>query len=199
MVCLGVLAAPKERVAPEDRVTVPGEDGVYRRWKEGEAVPAYKVAVGFRERRFLVLRPGDRVKRGQVVAVVAPTRAVTELKTKWKLLDAAEADRGASEVTRDEALKRRQAMGRQRRISPRSVSDDDYRGAKLSWERYTQEEIALAAAVRRRQHELRLAAAELNAHEVRSPLAGYVKVLYRRVGECVKELEPVLRVEVEGR
>ena len=99
--------------------------------------------------------------------------ALDDLAIKVAQLDAAEADLLASRKTKDEAQKRYESMTRQRQKARNSVSDEEYRGAKLAWDRYAREEVAKRSALKKAQRELTAALTALKTYEVRSPSAGW--------------------------
>jgi hypothetical protein len=148
---LAVEVAKGEKVPPGQRVAVPGRTGVYRRWQEGDELVPDHLVLARERRRLRRLEVGDKVEEGQLLGLVNPALALDDVAVKVAALEIAEADRQAAVKTRDEAEKRYDAMTRARKTFRRSVPDDAYRGAKLTWDRYIQEEKARAAAVRQRQ------------------------------------------------
>jgi multidrug resistance efflux pump len=194
---LAVAITPEEWAkTPEgERVVFAGNARKYRRWKEGDKIVPGQVVLARKKGEFRRLEVGDTVKEGQLLALVSPALALEELSVKIANLDAAEADRLASKANKEEAEKRVATIESARRGAPRSVSNDEYRGAILTVERYRQEEIAKTAAVWQAQREVNQALATLKMHEIRSPVAGVIRRIYRRAGEAVKSLEPVLQIE----
>jgi RNA polymerase sigma factor (sigma-70 family) len=182
--------------APEgERVVFAGNARKYRRWKETDKIEPGKVTLARKMSAFRRLEEGDRVKEGQLLALVNPALALDELSIKIANLGAAEADRLSSKATKEEAQKRVDTLERARQAAPGAVSNDEYRGALLTVERYKQEEAAKTAAVWRARLEINQALTTLKMHEVRSPAPGVVRRIYRRAGEAVKALEPVLQIE----
>src|SRR5262249_32831713 len=133
--------------------------------------------------------------QGQLLALINPDLARTELATKVAKFKAAEADRTASEKTRDEARARFDAMTRSRQAVPGSVSDDDYRGALLAWNRFIQEEVAKQAALVQAAREVVAALTQLRMHEVRAPITGIVRAVYKTRGDAVKTPDAVLQIQ----
>jgi multidrug resistance efflux pump len=121
--------------------------------------------------------------------------ALDELSVKIAKLDAAEADRLAAKATKEESLKRVHTIEKLRLGARGSVPDDEYRGAVLTFERYKQEEVAKTALVWQAQREVNAALTTLKMHEIRSPVTGVVRRIYRRAGEAARALEPVLQIE----
>jgi RNA polymerase sigma factor (sigma-70 family) len=189
-----------ERVAEGDRVVVPGEKRAFRRWREKDGLVPGKVVLARQKRTLRTLEAGDRVEKGQLVALVNPALAADDVAIKLAQLDAAGADLLASTKAKEEAQKRYESMQRQRRVAPRSVSDEEFRGARLAWDRYAAEEVARGAALKKAKRELSAALLALKMHEVRSPVGGVVAQVLKERGDAARPDEAVLRVRLkEGR
>jgi WD40 repeat protein len=112
----------------------------------------------------------------------------------------ADLDRQASEKTRDEA--------EQRYLTELRLSggkfDEKVRGAKLTWDRYIYEEKSKREGVELAKKELHQAETVLKMHEIRAAIPGRIKTIYKKKGEAVKAMEPVMqihgcdRIQVEG-
>jgi multidrug efflux pump subunit AcrA (membrane-fusion protein) len=197
-------AAAPYRPARSDRVDVPSQrDGILlvigTDLKPGEKVPPDQVVVvkaGDEETKYRRLREGDTVEEGQLLARVDDTLARDEVAGRRAAVDAARADWQASVKTRDEAEERYTTISRRYHGGPGSVSLEDYRGAKLTYDRYVFEEVARKAAVAKAEAELRQAQTALRMHEIRSPVRGCVRDIYKNRGEAVRALEPVVQVRV---
>jgi RNA polymerase sigma factor (sigma-70 family) len=192
---LAVEITPEEFAkTPEgERVVVPGRK--YRRWKEADPIEPGRVILVRQRRELRRLAAGEKVKEGQLLALVNPALAVEELSVKLAKLDAAEADRLSAQATKEEAQKRVDAIVKVRKAARPAVSNDEYRAAVLTWERYKQEEVAKTAAVWQAQREVHAALTVLKMYEVRSPVAAVVRRIYRIRGEAVKALESVVQIE----
>ncbi len=171
-------------------------DKVYRiRESNAEAVTPGHVRVGLQEYVYRKLEVGDRVKRGQLLALVDPKLALDELEIKVAGFDAAEAERRAAEKTRDEGKKRYEGILAARRVVQNAVSNDETRAAELTWQRYLEEEIAKRGALRKAERELNAASTTLHMHEIKAHISGIVKVIYKNKGDSVKALDPVLQIQ----
>jgi WD40 repeat protein len=191
-----VTSAEEYAKTPEsERVTFADNPRKYRRWKESDKIDPGKVILARQLREFRRLEAGDKVKEGQLLALVNPALALDELSVKTAKLDAAEADRLASKATNEESGKRVDTIVRARRGARDAVSDDEYRGAVLTWDRYKQEEVAKTAAVWQAQREVNQALTTLKMHEIRAAIPGTVKTLYKNRGDAVKNLESVLQIQ----
>jgi WD40 repeat protein len=194
---LAVEITPEEfeKTPPAERVAFVDNARKYRRWKETDKIEPNRVALARQRREFRRLGAGDRVREGQLLALVNPALALDELSVKCAKLDAAEADRLASRATKEESIKRVDTIVKARQAARGSVSDDEYRGAVLTVERYAQEEIAKTAAVWQAQREVHQALTALKMHEIRAAIPGTVKTLYKGRGDAVKALEAVLQIQ----
>jgi len=185
-----------DNVKPEQSIIFPDNPKKkFRYVSKGESFNPGQVCVVQVEFLFRRLEVGDAVKKDQLVALVDSVVALDELVIKTTRFSGAEADRLASEKTRDEARKQFESIARGMQAQPRTVSVEDARAAELTWQRSIQEEIAKAAAVRQAEHELRGTLNQLRQYEVRAGLSGVVTALYRAPGEAVKALEPVLQIQ----
>ncbi len=172
------------------------KDGKYRRFnRDTDTLDPESVRLAMVPQYFRKLELGDRVKEGDLLALVKPALALEDLNVKQSKFKAAELDRIASEKTRDEAKARWDAMTNSRRAVRNSVSEDDWRGARLTYERYIQEEKAKGQAREQAESELMAAETTVRMHEIRALCSGVVKVIYKNPGDAVKNLEPVMHIE----
>jgi RNA polymerase sigma factor (sigma-70 family) len=196
-------AAPADANDGRQLVDVPSQvDGVLlfvgTEVKDGEKVPAgrlLKIKVGDEEKKVRRLRAGDTVEEGQLLARLEDPVARDLLAIKDQQVDSAKADWKASIKTRDEAEQRYRTMERQYNGgTARTVSLEDLRGAKLTWDRYFFEEISKKQAITEAELEARLARTRMKMHEIRSPVGGVITKFYKHRGEAVKAYEPVLQI-----
>jgi multidrug resistance efflux pump len=94
-----------------------------------------------------------------------------------------------------EAKTRYESMQASKAKFPGSISSEEFRMARLTWERYKEESRARAAAVKEAQFAVAKALHLLKMHEIHSPLTGQVRAIHKHRGEAVRALEPVLLVE----
>jgi WD40 repeat protein len=165
--------------------------------RTGEVVSADRlvtVPAPDRARRRHRLKEGDRVEAGQLLAQLDDRLARGELASRIARVAAARAEHAAAEKTRDEARKRYEALLEVQKRSPGNVSPEELRGAMLTWERYSFETISKREGVTLAEQEQKQAETVVALHEIRSTIPGIIKTIYRRPGEAVKALEPVLQV-----
>jgi RNA polymerase sigma factor (sigma-70 family) len=198
-------SAAANRSICRDRVEVPSQrDGVLlvigTEIKPGEKVPPDQVVVvkiGDEQTKYRRLREGDRVEEGQLLARVDDALARDEAASKKAAVDAARAEWEASAKTRDEALERFKTLEKLLKgTAPGTVSMEDVRAAKLTYDRYFYEEISKKAAIARAEAELRQAQTVLRMHEIRSPVRGVIRDIYKNRGEAVRALEPVVQIRI---
>jgi RNA polymerase sigma factor (sigma-70 family) len=170
---------------------------VGREVKKGETLPADQI-VSLRTRegvkKYRLLREGDRVEAGQVLAVLDDRLARNELAIQKAKLVAAQADFEAARKTEMEAqarLDRQDALRAQNFVSP-----DDYAAAVLTRDRYQAEAKAKKAGVEVATLAVERAEIELDKHTIRSPVRGVVTAIYRQPGEAVRGLDPVVQIEI---
>jgi biotin carboxyl carrier protein len=169
----------------------------YRRWQEGEELAAERIRVHKDKHNLRILQVGEHVEQGQLLAVVNPSIPVDELTSKVAKLDAAAADVRVSEKTKLEAQKRYDSAVVAKRGN--AISEDDFRAAKLAWDRYIEEEQAKKMAVRQAQAEVQAALTTLKTCEIRSPVRGRISGFAKKAGEGVRSLETVLQIEAAER
>ncbi len=145
------------------------------------------------DRWFKPLEIGDKVKEGDVLGVVDQAVTLDELEIKLKKLFAADAERSASEKTRDEAEVR--WIRRAKLYATGGGSKEAMDANKLAYERYRYETIQKTEAIKVAAREMRQTETVLDQHLVRSKITGEVKSILRQRGEAVRNLDPVLVVE----
>jgi multidrug resistance efflux pump len=172
-----------------------GAGGIrWRRLREGEIPEPGRVRVHVEKQEFRALVPGDRVRAGQIVALVEPTAAVAELRCKLIALEARESEQRAAVKSRDEAERRLQTfedIGRR----PGSISKDDYEFVKRFAAEQAERVRAKEAAVAGARQELLRAAAIVRLHECRTPVSGVIQSVEKARDNAVFALETALTVE----
>jgi WD40 repeat protein len=161
--------------------------------RRGETVPATSIWPYVVERWFKPLEIGDKIKEGDVLGIVDPSVTLDELEIKLKKLSAADAERSASEKTRDEAKVRWDRSEGLLRTG--GISKEEVDANKLAFERYRYETIQKTEGIKVAARELRQTETVLDQHLIRSRIPGEVKSILRQPGEAVRNLDPVLVVE----
>lgn len=171
-----------------------GEKREYRLLRDDETARPGKVRVWREPRKFRRLKEGDVVQEGQLLGLINPALASDDLVIKSAKLDAAIADRVASEKTRDEAKERWLTAEKLHGQGKGIESWENVRGARLAYDRYTYEEISKRQAIYVSAAELKQVQTTLEMHAIRSKIPGVIKTVYKNKGDAVKKLDPVLHV-----
>jgi RNA polymerase sigma factor (sigma-70 family) len=198
---VGFLAVELARDESENEptFTIDKSGKKYRRWTPDDPLTPEKLKFITEKKHFRKLKLGDEVKEGQLLALVNPELAIQDVGIKLAKLESSIADLRAATQIKEEAENRCNAMFEAIRLSPRMYSQDEARGARLTRDRYIEEEKAKQAAVRVAEQELLTVLTILKMHEIRSPSHGVLKVIDKKPGEAVRELETVLQIEVEAK
>jgi hypothetical protein len=197
------IVIPDCRVTMAERQDVPSQrDGILlfigTEIKPGENVPddrLVQIKIGNEVKRIRQLREGDVVEKDQLVGQMDDSLARDEMVIREAKVDAAKADHVASVKTRDEAWQRYQTQVRLNAMGKQYASEEDVRGAKLTYDRYVYEVVSKEAAIAVAKNEFNQARTAVRMHELRSSIRGVVKAVYKQRGDAVKAMEPVLRVE----
>src|SRR5579884_2976897 len=171
----------------------------FRRWHDGLPLPrgSDHVVVYKQRRYFKPLQVGDTVRKGDLLALVDPTLALADLSTKAAKVEAAEADRIASEKTREEF---KTTYDLYSKTKGEGIAAEEVRRAKLQWDRYTEEEKAKRLTVAQDIEEMMAAHTTLRYHEIRADVTGVVRSIYKNPGESVKaNADAVLQIQNTSR
>src|SRR5262245_7549390 len=194
--------AAKER----DWVLVPArQQGIIevigREPRPGEKVPANRlITVGpvGKQKQYVRLVEGDSIRKGELLARIEDAVARNDIAIKIAKLNASEAEWRASGKTKDEAHKRYEALQEAVRRAPGSVAPEELRGAKLTWDRYIEDENAKFQAINVAKQELQQAKLLLDLYEIRSPVDGVIAEILKKEGEAVRQFEGVFRVRIDS-
>jgi len=165
--------------------------------KEGENLPADRIVtdkIGDEVKKYRRWKEGDRVEEGQLLARLDDRLARDEVAIRIAKLKVAEADYQAVQKTKTEAESRlRTAL---ELFKKGALSGEEVRGAQLTYDRYVSEEISKQQAIEVANREVKQAETLLEMYEIRSPVRGMIKVIYKHKGEAAKNLEPVFQIEI---
>jgi hypothetical protein len=184
-------------VDPKDRITNPANPNqLYRRVRPTDELAPGTTCIIHQKLQFRKLDIGDRVKAGQMLGIINPDLALADLAIKQSKVEGAEAERRTSYAMCEES-KRRLALldGLRSKAGVRAVTEEDYGIARVTVERYFQEEVSKRAAGRQAARELSAALTTLNMHIIRASIDGVIKAVYKRRGEATKNLDPVLQIQ----
>jgi WD40 repeat protein len=173
----------------------------YRRLRDDEEVAIGKYDTDphhfqlWREPRlFRRLQEGDEVAEGQWLGLINPALAVDDLAIKMAKLRASYADLETSQKTRDEAEQRYKTSSKLYFQGRGVESEENMRGAELTWKRYIYEAISKTQAISVAASELKQAQTTLEMHVLRSKIPGRIKTIYKSRGEAVKNGDPLLQI-----
>jgi multidrug resistance efflux pump len=136
------------------------------------------------------------VDEGQLLAKVDDRLARADLAIKLARVETAEADLRATRKTKEEAQKRLDALRLQAATVRGSVSKEEMRAAEMAVDRCDEEENARRAAIAQARTDLAGAQLVVEMHEIRSPVRGVIRTIYKQRGEGVKSLDPVLQLQI---
>jgi len=206
---LGVLLCP-ERAATEPakakgKIEVPSERAgivmvIGTELKEGEKLPpgqVIKVRIDDVEKQFRRLRVGDRVEEGQLLARLNDQLARQEQEIAEAKIQASQAELRSAEKTAAEAKFRFEAIQKVQKAAKGAVSLEEVRDRELTAARYAEEAAAKKEEVKIAILQHKIAGTVVRMHEIRSPVAGVIRAIYKQRGEAIKALEPIMLIEFE--
>jgi WD40 repeat protein len=167
----------------------------YRPWREGDRPEPGKTVVARQPRRIRKLHVGQWVNAGDLVAIVNPSVAFSELAVAAADLDAAQAEYVAAGKLKDAARVKYEAYHEARIRSPGSISEEEYRKAKVEWDKAVEDEKVKGAAVLSVQAKLNKAATTLQMYEIHASVSGVIKTVYKHPGEAIKPQDPLLLIQ----
>lgn len=201
------IVIPGGRLRLIDQEDVPSQrDGVVMvigtEINDGEQFPSYELVAVEREegkiKNFRRLKEGDYVQANQLLGLVDDTLARADEAIKKAKVTSAEAEKVASEKTREEAKSR---WDTQKKLyfnnvgGIRATSREDLTGAELTYNKYVYETISKDEAIKVAKQELNQAIKTLSMYEIRPKISGIVKAINKHRGEAIKSLEPVLQIQ----
>ncbi len=200
----GVLAVPvgdNEILRPTDKVFQPlGDNTRYRQVRDSDPLEPNKVQLFKETRTVRRLQVGDKVKRGQMLALVNPEKAFEKVAIQVAKVEEADADRLTSRAFKREFETKLANMRRANQTTPNAVPQETVRETDLQRLRYTQEEEQKKKKVVVTQRELSDAVTEMKQHEIRAAIDGTIKLIYKNTqGDAVKPLEAIMRIQNSDR
>ncbi|MCS6852259.1 MAG: HlyD family efflux transporter periplasmic adaptor subunit [Gemmataceae bacterium] len=167
-----------------------------------ESIPAdrlIQVKIGGEPKYFYRLKEGDRVKQGQLLAQLDNRLALGEYTKRVCERTKAESESRATELTKEEAYQRYLTIDKLRGQGKGRAPDEEVRGAWLTWKRYESETESKREAVKQAESEMKQALTVLDMHQIRSPIDGTIKTIYKKSGEALKAMEPIFHVQNDDR
>jgi multidrug resistance efflux pump len=139
------------------------------------------------------LRVGDRVEKGQVLVQLDDRLARIDLEAARARHATAQAENRAAVFLAEEAEKRMQTA--KRLYEQNALAREDKDAATLTYNKYLGEMQTKAGNVKSTAIEVDRASVILELHQLRSPVSGVVRAIYRTRGEGAKALDAVLLIE----
>ncbi len=170
-------------------------DRYYRRARPDDDLAPGTTAIVRERPRLRKLDVGNRVQKDQLLGVINPALALDDLAIKQAKVEAADADVQASVALKEESKRRLDSILSLRANYARAVTDDDYGVARVTVERYKQEEISKRRGSAASAARAVRAQTTLNMHMIRASIDGVIKAIYKQNGEAVKNNEPVLQIQ----
>ena len=161
-----------------------------------------KIEIRKTKRFFTRLNQGVSVRKDQVVAIMDPKLALSEMDLKLSKLNATSSERDSASkmILEAEATFRAQEALRLKGAG----SEEEWRRAKLGVERYKYEFQTKASEAKIARTELLKSRTELNLLEVRSTIDGTVRTINKfpgeslRPGETLMDIQNLEKLRVEG-
>jgi WD40 repeat protein len=163
--------------------------------KPSEIVPdelQYVVDDNGKRTVYRILREGDHVEPGQLMAILDEKVDKGEYEIKKAAVKAAQADLVAAEKTKDETRER--WIASERLFKSHSISEEELRMSRLTWDTKTYEAIKKREDLNKAQTEANMAKILLDMHQVRSKISGIIKTIHKHPGESVKNGETMFTV-----
>src|SRR5262249_1578032 len=135
-----------------------------------------------RKKAYKLLREGDYVTKGDLLAQLDEALARAEYNSKTAKVTVAERERETSEAMREEMKQRwktREALGI-------AASKEEVREAYLGYYKYEKEELSKKEGIQVAKAELAQAKTVLDMHQIRSSVDGIIKAILKQPGESVK-------------
>ena len=192
------IRTDKKDIPHSERLIVPsGTKGVvYRKWRPEDGFAPDSLQVGYVLKTYRKLNEGERVKEGQLLALVDSALERDQLEIGIAKLDAAELELKVSTASKVEAECRIARMNNANSRTPGTFSPEEVDGATVTWKRYVQGGTSNEGGPGRGKTRSRSEAnTRLEKCASTSPESGVVKAIQLRKGEAVKRLETVLEIQ----
>jgi WD40 repeat protein/biotin carboxyl carrier protein len=200
---LGFLAlmVGEKPVEGEECFQIPNDrNNWYRRARPMDQLEPNKVVLMQETRQVRKLQVGDRVERGQLLALINPAKSFDEVAIKVATLNGKAEERNLSEQQKLEYKERYQNQLAINRKNPNAVPRDSLQETHLTYLKYAAEEAVKKAEIIKAQRELSAALTDLKMHEIRAAIPGVIKVISKNhQGDAVKPNETILQIQNPAR
>src|SRR5262245_53694957 len=182
----GAVVAGGERGQPTKKQSEPNPLHV----KVSTQVPGVIVQFGSAMKP---LRVGDRVEKGQVLVQLDDRLARIDLDAARARAATAQQEHRAAAYLAEESEKRMKTA--ERLYQQNATAREDKDATMLTYNKYYQEMQTKAGNVKSTEIAVDRASVILELHQLRSPVTGVVRAIYRTRGEGAKALDAVLLIE----
>lgn len=167
----------------------------WKRWEPGTPIPPGKAQVLFEKRAYRKLEIGDKVKRGDTIALVNPELIGHELAIGVFNQGISESERSAAKSYLEEyAYRYEHYRGVNQGGTPRAISQEEIASIRLGRDKSAADLNAKTIGVAKSEREIIAAAAKLRMHQVQARMGGTVKMIYKQAGDAVRKLDPVVQL-----
>lgn len=194
MTYLAVTYRPGEPVREDEKIPDPtGQGNLYRHPRITDTFEPGTTSIVTVSVRFRKLAEDDDVKEGDILGLIRPDLALTELQSKQAKLIATRAEHGALvKVT----VEMNRLLGVTRGlVNSRAESKNEVNKAEVQYWKAKGDEDSKKAGIDVNQKEVEAAWTTLKLHTIRAPLSGTIRTLYKQPGEAVKDLDQVLQIQ----
>jgi WD40 repeat protein len=142
------------------------------------------------------LSEGQEVKRGQMVALIEPAKAMGEVRAKAAKVEYAMAEYEAAKAGEEEGLDRFQRAINL--FNRKAIAKEELGAAQLTWKKLESERITKEKSIKIAQVDKEQADIDLRLHEIRPVMPyerSFIKSIVRQRGYAVKPGDPVLIVQ----
>ncbi len=172
----------------------------YRRMRSREELPPERVVLSYETLKVRKLQVGDRVLRGQLLALINPAKSFDDVSIKVAALNSKAEERALAENEKrlyDTRYRNQLAMNRNQQGT---IPLDSLEETRITRDKYATEEKVRMREIEKAQRELSAAVTDLKMHEVRAAIDGVVKAIYKNhQGDAIKANEAILRIENPAR
>jgi WD40 repeat protein len=174
----------------------PDQRIVYRRIRETDEFEPNKIRLSQVLHKVRKLEEGDRVQRGQLLALINPQKQLDEVAGKIAKIDMTEFERLQAEEQETEFKRRYETQKETNRLTPGAIGKDALMETWIQYRKHKAEKDVKKAETKINQRALSAALTELKMHEVRAAIDGVIKVIHKNhQGDAVKQHEPIMEIQ----
>lgn len=190
------MLAVEAKEGDEKTFSLPGTTVKYREWRDTDVPEPGKTVVVSWPKAIRKLKVGMPVKKGQLLALINPSVAYTDLNVEKSALDAAAAEWESAKKAKASAHELLSISLDALRRAPGSIPMSEIVKQRQEANKAMFEELAKENAIKSAQAKLTKAAATLRMHEVRSSINGTIRHIYKNSqGDAVKPNEGILQIQ----